>query len=43
MANKREKEIDRDASDSKKHRKTNANNSTETQSTKVIKTDVYAV
>lgn len=44
MANKnREKENDRDASDSKKHRKTNASSAQEVQPAKLAKTDVYAV
>lgn len=40
---KREKEADRETSDSKKHRKTNPSNSTEVQPMKVAKADVYAV
>lgn len=43
MVNKRDKESDRDASESKKHRKTNASSVPEIQSLKLAKVDVYAV
>lgn len=42
MVNKREKESDRESSDSKKHRKSNSSNSTEIPA-KQAKVDVYAV
>lgn len=43
MVNKnRDKESDRESSDSKKHRKTNSSNSTEIPA-KLAKVDVYAV
>lgn len=42
MVNKREKESDRDTSESKKHRKANFSNSTEVPA-KIAKPDIYAV
>lgn len=42
MVSKREKEPERDSNDSKKHRKTNTSTSND-QSQKVIKEDIYAV
>lgn len=42
MVNKREKESDRETSDSKKHRKANFSNSTEVPA-KIAKVDIYAV
>lgn len=42
MVNKRDKESEREVSESKKHRKTNASTSSD-QSTKILKEDVYAV
>lgn len=44
MANKsRDKESDRESSDTKKHRKTNAISAAEVPPSKLVKTDVYAV
>lgn len=42
MVNKREKESDRESSDTKKHRKSNSSNSAEVPA-KQAKVDVYAV